>query len=214
MNVAVFLLVIVAFVMGFFKIQFITDNEARPGVDMFKFFTVQSNILAGIACAVLAVYEILYSHGRINAIPEWVYLFKYVSTIGVTLTMLTVVCFLGFIAPGGYFSLFINSNLFFHFVIPMITLISFVLFEHTEELKFFETTTGLFHSFFYGIFYMVNAYSHMEGGAIPAEHNWYGFAYPNVLFSVIMCVVMLAVTYGISVAIWALNRKVNIIKED
>ena len=41
--------------------------------------------------------------------------------------------YLGPISDGGITSLLMNSNLFFHFLIPIISILNFILFEKTDK---------------------------------------------------------------------------------
>ena len=210
MNVSITVMVVLAYIMGTFNIKIIPDEFTSNGYDLLKYFTVQSNLLAGAASAVMAVYEYKLIKGKISVLPKFVYFLKYVSVIGVGVTMFTVVFYLSPIASGGYFSLFTNSNIFFHFLVPLFALVSYVLFEHNDYLRFKHTFLGLIHFLLYGVAYMIVAYTHLSGGVIPNEYNWYLLASPNAIVTVITSVVMTALVYGVCVLVWLGNVKIDI----
>ncbi|MBO4572477.1 MAG: hypothetical protein J5762_01745 [Clostridia bacterium] len=210
MNVVIALLVLAATLMGLFDVRFSGTKAISKGADIFKFFTVQSNILAAFSAIIMAIYEILLLKGKISFVPKWAYLFKLIGTVGVALTMFTVLFYLAPIMPDGYFSAFYDGNLVMHLLAPLLSILSFVLFEHTGEIRFRETPLSVLHAFLYGFFYMANAFSHVTNGEIPSEYNWYGFADSSVPVTILVSTVMLSVTFGLGVALWALNKKIKI----
>ena len=144
---------------------------------------------------------------RINEIPKWLYLLKFVATTSTTLTMMIVVLFLGPVAPTGYFSLFVNSNLFFHFLAPLIGVIVFIFFESTNKISFKEMFLGLIPTVLYGLYYLINVLVHMENGVVSYEHDWYGFAQggvPSIIFSIVL---MHVSTLVIAFLLYFFNKK-------
>nr|WP_297704055.1 hypothetical protein [uncultured Butyrivibrio sp.] len=83
----------------------------------FRFFTVQSNVL----CAVAAICMCFFPDS------EWAYYLKIIGTAAVTVTLLTVVIFLGRIY--GYAVLFKGSDLFMHLITPLLAIASLCIFE-------------------------------------------------------------------------------------
>ena len=65
-------------------------HKTMPGKfrQAFRFFTTLSNILCAAACFLTAVFA------ASGEIPAWVWLFKFIGTAAVTLTMLTVFLFM------------------------------------------------------------------------------------------------------------------------
>ena len=210
LNISTAVIVTVALIMGLFNLQFIEDKEATGGVEIFKYFTVQSNILAGVACAVFAVYEIMILKGKADKVPTAVYVFKYIANVGVTVTMLTVACYLAPVVADSYFSLFINCNLFFHFLAPMTSLVGFLFFENTDGISFFGMVLGIVHFLVYGTVYMVVAYSNYDkwsGIGLDRAYNWYGLANQDATFTLIFSLIMTSIVFLICVLTWLVNRK-------
>ena len=77
-----------------FKFMSNTQVLSTPGLEVFKYYTVDSNILVGMASLLLIIYEVLYMKKRISIIPKWVYLLKYICTVAVTLTFLVTLIYL------------------------------------------------------------------------------------------------------------------------
>ena len=213
LNIVIAACVTIATVMTFCNIRISFDGlgEAK-GIEPLKYFTIQSNLLTGLTAIALAVIEILFLKGKISRIPNVIYTLKFAFNVSVTLTMTTVVVYLAPTSENGYFSLFMNANFFYHFFVPLLSIVSFTFFEPTDTIPFKHTFFGVAHFLVYGAVYMAVAYSHM-GDAISKEqfivsYNWYGLANENVLFTVFSSVVMTAFTYFTALATWFLNRKI------
>ena len=212
LNILIALFVVVAFLMGFFKWQFVEDDFSIGGVELLKYFTVQSNILAGVAALIFACYEIMLFKDRVLKVPDWVYTFKYIANVGVTVTFLTVAAFLAPVYAKHYYELFVNSNLFFHFLVPVLSFVSFIFFEPTDKIAFKTTFFGMAHFLLYGVVYMLVAYTHVSTWVSRAPddlkvYNWYGFAYEDVPLTVLVTLVMCVMTYVVCFLLWFINRR-------
>ena len=178
----------------------------------FKYFTVDSNILAGIASLIYVLY--IRSQRKLNSgnqklvLPPWLSLFKLASTTGVTLTMMVTVCFLAPSSSRGFFALFMNSNLFFHFIIQVLCIISFCFFESSEKIRFPQTLMGIIPMFLYSIYYSLNILLHMQNGQIDFKYDWYGFLggkLSNIWFVMPTIYIM---TWLFSLLLWFGNKKI------
>ena len=205
-NIIFILFATIAMITNF---RFMTNEGVLeiPGVNALQFFTVDSNLLLGISSIIMVVYEVLLLNGKITSIPKYVYLFKFISTVATTLTMMTVVVLLGPIAPTGYFSLFINSNFFFHLVSPLLGVISYVFFENHNLMNKKEILYGLLPTFLYGIYYTTNVLIHMENGKVPPANDWYGFAQGGVVSIIIYVVLMFGTSLLFSFLLYFGNKK-------
>ena len=86
----------------------------KNGVYALRFFTLLSNLFC--ACACLAV--VLSAGGR--GLPFWVWILKYIGTSAVTVTLLTVMVFLG---PAlGYKNQLSGAGFYYHLVVPLLFL--------------------------------------------------------------------------------------------
>ena len=132
----------------------------------FRFFTVQSNVL----CAVTALLTGIAAFS--GTVPEWVWILKYIGTVSVTVTMLTVFFFLGpSIGKGWVQALLKGPDLFMHFLTPLAALISFCVFEK-RGMNFSQSLWGLISIVLYGPLYLYKTVY------APEEKRWddfYGF---------------------------------------
>lgn len=210
-NLLIFIFTVFATVVMFTGFKFMEGDLPLSinGLEAFKYFTVESNIMMGIIALVFFLFEIRIVRKRDKRIPTWIYDLKLIFTVGVTLTMLTTVFFLAPTTPFGYFSMFKNANLFYHFLTPVLSIITFLFFEGTNKIRFRYTFVGVVPMILYAIFYVWNVISHAENGTINIMYDWYGFFAGGT--SNIICVVpiMIGSTYLISYLLWYFNRKLE-----
>lgn len=113
----------------------------KNGAVAFRYFTVLSNVL----CAAAALLMCFASS------VSWVWTLKYIGTVAVTVTMLTVFLFLG---PNlGYKILLTGPDLYMHLVTPLMAIISFICFEK-RGMTFQMALLGVLPVLFYGVLYL------------------------------------------------------------
>lgn len=171
----------------------------------FKYFTVDSNVFAGIISLVMVIVQLLINKGRLKKVPKLLYLLKLAATTGVTLTMLVTAFFL---APFqfGFAALFVDSNLFMHLLIPLLCIITFVFFE-PADISTAQTFAGTVPMLIYAIFYSINILLHLENGRHSKTYDWYGFLDGGLNTIWFVGPLMLAVTWAMALLIQTANRK-------
>lgn len=105
---------------------------ASKGVEMFKYYTVDSNILMGIVALIKIYFDIEITLGKTQKVPLWSHLLYFVGVVALSVTFLTVVFFLApmKIAHGGsYFDSFQYANTFMHLLTPILSVLGFFLEE-------------------------------------------------------------------------------------
>ncbi len=210
-NIIIIILVIAACVIMFTGFQFMEGDLVLDvsGFGMLQFFTVDSNILMGLVALIFAVKEINILKGKLGSISTKLYIFKLMGTVGVTVTFLTVVCYLGQIVNGGLIMLLKNSNLFFHLIIPVLSIITFVCFERTDKIKFKNSLWGIIPVCIYALVYLTNVLIHVENGAVSPKYDWYWFVQGGLYQAFFVLPLMLIGTYIVSIGLWVLNHIKN-----
>ena len=129
------------------------NNPPMVGTWEFIFFTIDSNILAALACLIVLIHNIkAHFAGNPQApIPHRIFLVKMIGTVAVTLTFVTVAVFLG--PTLGYHYMYIGANFFMHGVVPLLCIVSY-LFVEKGELTFKESLLGFIPICVYGICYI------------------------------------------------------------
>ena len=212
LNIVIVIFTILASIMMFTDFKFMNGIEPILEVTklgMFKFFTVDSNLLVGIASLILAIYEKRLLNNRITSIPIKYYILKFIATVSVSLTFLVVFFYLGPISPNGISSLLQNSNLFFHLIIPLLSMVSFIFFEYNDSFKFKYVLYSIIPTVAYEIFYLINVLIHIENGKVSPQYDWYYFIQGGLWQIIIMIPFMIFITYIIGVVIWLVSKKFN-----
>ncbi len=176
-------------------------------IEMFKFFTVDSNILLGIAAFILMIYQLKVYARKIEEIPKWVYLLKLSATGCVTLTLMVTACYLAPFSKFGYFEFFKNSNLFFHFLVPVVSIISFMFLDNTNKIKFKDTFVCVIPVVIYEIYYMINVFTHLENGKTTPQYDFYGFVKGGIGSIVVVAVLILLITFIFDIILYGINKK-------
>lgn len=208
LNIIIVILTIFASILMFTGIKI--THGAEPilevsKIEMFKFFTVDSNIFMGIIALIYAIKEITNKE-----ITKIMYKLKLMATTAVSLTFIIVFTYLGYIAKDGLISLLQNSNLFFHLVIPVLSIITFTLFEKTNKLKFKDSIYGIIPTIIYAVLYLTNILIHMENGKVSPVYDWYWFVQNGVKTAIIVAPMIILISYIISLILWKINRKEHI----
>lgn len=158
--------------------------QLERGLNALRFFTILSNILCALAA--LAVF--------ISPSPAALTL-KYMGTVAVTVTMLTVLLFLG-PTQGGYKALLSGGDLYLHLLGPLLAIASYCFFEK-RDLSFSGALLGLLPVVAYGILYLYKVV------CAPQEKRWedfYGFNRGGK-WPIAMTAMFLG-TFIVCVAIW------------
>ncbi|MCQ2409389.1 MAG: hypothetical protein MJ068_02445 [Clostridia bacterium] len=159
-------------IVGFFVYDFSGTNMPVAGVTCFRYFTNLSNILCAVMSAIVCVFNVKALVSGKNEEPKWASICKFLSTVGVSVTFLVVVFFLG--PTQGYDLMFAGPCIYLHCICPLLAIISYAVCEFNNKLKFVETLYGIIPTVLYGIVYfiMVMILGQEKGG----WEDFYGFA--------------------------------------
>jgi len=111
----------------------------------FEFYTEDSNILALISSSIF-VYYILSK----KKIPNWVNIFKYISTVCLSVTFLVVIFILAPMSNFNYqYLLFSGAMLFHHTLCPILSIITFLFYDKLIGYSKKDVIKGLSFTFVY-----------------------------------------------------------------
>jgi len=103
-----------------------------------------------------------------------------------------------------------NSNFFFHFIIPVLCILSFVFFERPEtKIKFKYSLTGIIPMVLYSIYYTTNILLHLENGKPTNRYDLYGFLGGKLSNAWFVIPAIYLMTWGFSILLWWGNKKAN-----
>lgn len=203
LNSFVFLMALLGTIFMIIGFQFMAQSKILEsnGWDNFKYFTVDSNVFVGITSFLYLLFIFLKKE-----IPHWLSILKFSSCVGVLLTMLVTACFLAPTSQIPFFWFYQNSNLFFHFLVPLLATISIVCFEE-HSLSFKETFYGVCPMALYAIYYIGRVIPHIQNGVVSYEYDFYGFLRGGSSSIFFVIPIMFIVTYVIGLALWGCMKK-------
>ena len=207
LNIIIFMMVICASTMMFTGFRFMPGEIILESnkLGMFKFFTVDSNLFMGIISLLFAIFEIRLLKGKIDKIPRYMYILKLMATTSVALTFIVVFAYLWPLV-GSLYLMILNSNLFFHLLVPVFSIITFVFFERNNKISFKYSFYGVIPVIMYGLFYLINVLIHMNNGIVSPVYDFYYFVQNGVWTSIIVVPVMFIISHIISLILWRFNR--------
>lgn len=200
---------IVAFV-GIAWLMMVFGEEgmlSSGGLSSLKYFTTLSNVFEGVASIVwLMMNTDMGKTSKSEQGVRFADLLKYVACVCVGLTFLTVMIFLG--PMFGYDHMFTHANLWFHLVIPLLSMGEFVFFNRAE-VRIRENFAAVVPMLLYGTVYLVNIL--INGmGEYPNTNDLYGFATWGIPIGIVIFAVLCGITYGIGLVLRLANKKMPI----
>ena len=208
LNIITFILITIATIFMFLGIKFMGGSSLleTEKIAMFKFFTVDSNILMGLIALAFAIFEIRLIKGNIKEIPNYMYILKFVGTSAITLTFLVTLLFL--VPQYGVLAMYSNNNLIYHLIAPLLAIISYIVIEK-HEVKYKYAFLGIIPMLLYSIFYVLNIVLHINEGGLTYAFDFYGFVRGNIYNMFISFPIILLVSYLISMGLLFLNKKIK-----
>lgn len=171
-----------------------TDNGAglmSSGLENFKYFTVLSNIFCGIVSLIALIRR------------KMPVLVRLMSSSAVGLTFLIIAAFLQPIYPDT--NLYKGGNLWFHLIVPVISMVQFILMEISSKIPFRYTLFSALLSLVYGMGYLINIL--VNGvGKWPDTNDWYGFLNWGFPVGIAIFAFVVVMNFVIAVILRALNK--------
>ena len=162
------LIVIVVGVSWVHMVLFGGEALAAGGFENLKYFTLQSNLLAGLAAL---LWIVCFAKNADEKTMHAVEILKYAAAVSVGLTFITVMGFLGNLY--GYAMMLSGANLGFHLIVPLLALWEICALCDTKFTGR-DNLIAVVPMILYGIGYMLNCI--INGiGEWPDMHDWYGF---------------------------------------
>lgn len=128
-----------------------------------EYYTTDSNLLALISSLLFVIFIVSK-----KKMPRWLQLFKYMTTICLTVTFLVVILILGPMLKFNYGYLLFNNNLLFqHLLCPLLSIIAFLFFDDISILKLKDTFIGISLTIVYAMILITLNYAKLVTGPYP-----------------------------------------------
>ncbi len=132
---------------------FYSENPlVETGLDSYKFFTTDSNILAALSSLVMIPFEIQILRGKRVRLPHAAIVFKYIGMISVMLTFITVLVVLLPVYDASF--LLLGTAFHMHLSGPLMALVTVLFLETDSKIKLPETLLALVPVIVYGAVYL------------------------------------------------------------
>lgn len=201
LNIIITVLVIYSVIKTYITI--LPETDTIFGTKSFRYFTIDSNILVAIS-SILMIISILFK--KQNIVIDVI---NYVSTCQISLTLITVLIFLG--PTMGYKPLLANEQLLLHLIVPLLKIINCLIFENHKNIMIKHTFYSFIPYLIYATFYIINVL------IIKSWEDFYGFTkYLGTAFNIMFMTLLIGIiTYVLYFAITKIYKSTsNDIKED
>ena len=172
---------------------------SAAGAAMLRYYTVDANFLLGFSCLLCLPFDIRALTGSRREIPLWANLFKFTGVLCTTVTFLVVVCFLW--PMFGWKPVSEGSNLFMHFVIPVLGALVYILSREAGRIPRRLLPAAVFPTFLYALVYMIRILQ-METVSGGPHGDWYGFARWGKGLCLPLFAAAVLLSYGIAWLLW------------
>ena len=204
-NVFIAVFTVVALVMMLSGWGTVTNPEVHleaEGLENLKFFTVLSNLLAGIASAVYAWMLVRMPHDN-RPVPHVVATLKLAGATSVGLTFLTVVVLFSII--WGLDGMFLGANFWFHLVLPIASIVALCILDTRLGLRLRDALVATLPMIIYGLAYYANILVNGMGEG-STSNDWYGLASAGLQWAPVVFAIMFVTTLLLAFALYAANR--------
>lgn len=183
-------------------------NMEVVGAACFKYFTIDSNILAAISSVIYLYFNFARLCGKEVQIPQWLKVFKFIATNSVAVTFFVVIFCL---VPVGYFmndippSYFYEENcIILHLFAPLFAMLTVSVFEKEDQFNKKYTYFSFIPVVLYGIVYFV---------CVVIAKVWedhYGLTFEgNYYLTPIAVLMIFGICYGSSELVYYLQTLCN-----
>ena len=205
LNICIFILSVVSIIWMIRDLG--TDVSTAEVFTSFCYFSIDSNILIGLAALVAVVDEGIFLFRKKESLSKFTYVFKLAATACITLSFLMTALYL---TPSnaptrGWIFFFKRSNFLINLVIPVLSMVVFEFFERTDRIDFGYTFVGIIPAFIYLVYYVTVTLIHTSNGEIEPGYDWYAFFLFGIKTSAILVPLFMLFAYVLSFKLWKYN---------
>ena len=186
-------------------VRFMGDYPRLSSLPILMTFTGLSNAFIGLVCLVCAIYRLAK---RENKLQKVLFLLKIIALADITITFVVTATYLAPSLGSSWWRLYINNNIFNHFLTPLLAITTFILLEEYVELDWRYCFYSLVPLSMYALMYVINVYSHLTPeGKTSLAYDIYGFCRFGVFFLIIFLIGFLVISFGLTCVYRLLNKQ-------
>lgn len=172
-----------------------TTVLSSRGLSNLRFFTVLSNLFSGAASAACLVHLVRRPG---SPLPDRLLGTKFVATVGVALTFVVVIAFLGPLY--GHDKMYQGANLWFHLILPIAAVVDLIALEADRPLAMRICHLSVVPMALYGAWYYARILLYGPGEG-PDAIDFYGFVRMGVSVAPLVFLGMALTTWAIACAL-------------
>ena len=173
LDITTFVLMILGITFSIFDVRFMVDYPRLSSLPILMTFTGLSNVFIGVVCLACAIYRIVKKE---MVLPKVLFILKIIALADITITFVITATYLAPSIGSSWWRLYINNNIFNHFLTPLVAIITFILLEEYVEINWKCCFYSLVPIGAYGIMYLINVYTHLTPeGKTSLDYDIYGF---------------------------------------
>lgn len=171
------------------------------GLNTFRMFTVLSNMFVAITAAMSIPFAVDGIRQRNYHLPRWIVNLTLSSVTCITLTFLISVCLLS--PKSGFYEMMISGSfLFLHTIVPIVSIISFLLINAYHNVKFKATFFVILPVLAYAVVYLVSVIF------IGEWDDHYHFLELPIHWGLVF-VLMILLTFGLATVLRLVHNRVH-----
>ena len=205
LDLLVFVSMVIGISFSIFDVRFMVDLPRLSSQPILMTFTGLSNVFIGLVCLGCAIYRIIKKE---ITLPAYLLLIKIIALADITITFVITATYLAPSIGSSWWRLYINNNIFNHFLTPLIAIISFIVLERSVKFNWRFCYLSLVPLFLYGILYLTNVYTHLTSeGKTDLAYDIYGFCRFGTGVLILFLIGFMAISFGLTLLYWFLNKQ-------
>ena len=200
-----FLSMIIGITFSIFDVRFMANYPRLSSLPILMTFTGLSNVFIGLVCITCAIYRLVKKETKLNKI---LFIIKLIALADITITFVITATYLSFSLGDSWWRLYINNNIFNHFLTPVLAIIAFILLEEYVDTDWRYCFYSFVPIILYSIFYLINVYTHLTPeGKTDVAYDIYGFCRFGPFVLILFLLGFLATSFGITSLYRLINKQ-------
>lgn len=188
-----------------FDVRFMANYPRLSSLPILMTFTGLSNVLIGLVCLGCAIYRFGKKEMKLS---KPLFLLKIIALADITITLIVTAFYLAPHLGSSWWRLYINNNIFNHFLTPILAIVTFILLEEYVEIDWKYCFYSMVPLSMYAAFYVINVYTHLTPeGKTDLAYDIYGFCRFGTFVLILFLLAFLATSFGLTFLYRLINKQ-------
>ena len=205
LDIVTFVLMVLGITFSIFDVRFMVDLPRLSTLPILMTFTGLSNVFIGVVCLLCALYRIIKKE---RVLSKALFVLKIIALADITITFIITATYLSFSLGNEWWRLYINNNIFNHLLTPLLSIVTFIIFEQYVEINWKLCFLCFIPLSLYGFVYLDNVYTHLTpDGKTSLDYDIYGFCRFGVGILILFLIGFLATSFGLTFLYRLINKQ-------